>query len=275
MTLGQRLKQARLEAGLSQRQLCGDTITRNMLSQIENGAARPSMDTLAYLAAQLGKSVSFFLEEDAVLSPNQAVMEAARQALQWEDYGPGLDALAGYRGPDPVFDWEKGLLEAVLAMNLAQKMLEADRRPYAVTLLDRAEQAGQQTPYFGPEHRRRWALLLAKAQPEGLGQILAALPPMDEELLLRSRAALSQGAAAEAAALLEAAADKGDPHWNLLRGAAAFALGQHEEAAKHLHQAEEAFPEQAVPLLEGCYQALEDYKMAYVYACKQKSKNPG
>ena len=38
MTIGQRLKQARLEAGLSQRQLCGDTITRNMLSLIENGA---------------------------------------------------------------------------------------------------------------------------------------------------------------------------------------------------------------------------------------------
>lgn len=34
MELGQRLKQARLEAGMSQRQLCGDVITRNMLSQI-------------------------------------------------------------------------------------------------------------------------------------------------------------------------------------------------------------------------------------------------
>ena len=34
--LGQRLKEARIEAGLSQRQLCGDTITRNMLSQIES-----------------------------------------------------------------------------------------------------------------------------------------------------------------------------------------------------------------------------------------------
>ena len=46
MDLGRRLKQARLDAGLSQRQLCGTEITRNMLSQIENGNARPSMDTL-------------------------------------------------------------------------------------------------------------------------------------------------------------------------------------------------------------------------------------
>ena len=65
MELGQLLKQARLEAGLSQRQLCGDEITRNMLSQIENGSAKPSMETLRYFATQLGKPISFFLEEEA------------------------------------------------------------------------------------------------------------------------------------------------------------------------------------------------------------------
>ena len=52
MELGEKIKQARLEAGLSQRQLCGDTVTRNMLSQIENGSARPSMDTLRFFAAR-------------------------------------------------------------------------------------------------------------------------------------------------------------------------------------------------------------------------------
>ncbi len=275
MTLGQRLKQARLEAGLSQRQLCGDTITRNMLSQIENGAARPSMDTLACLASRLGKSVSFFLEEDAVLSPNQGVLEKARRALESGDYGPGLDALAAYRGPDPVFDWEAGLLEAVLAMHLAAQMLEANRRPYAIALLERARQAGLRTPYYGPEHRRQNALLTAKAQPERLAQIVMALPPWDEEVLLRSQAALLDSDAAQAAALLEAATDKESPLWNLCRGEAAFALGEPRQAALYLHRAEEIFPEQAVPMLERCYQALEDYKMAYFYACKQKSKNPG
>ena len=54
MELGEKLKQARLDAGLSQRQLCGEEITRNMLSLIENGAAKPSMKTMQYLAARLG-----------------------------------------------------------------------------------------------------------------------------------------------------------------------------------------------------------------------------
>ena len=61
MEMGELLRQARLEAGLTQRELCGERITRNMLSQIENGAARPSMATLQYLADALGKPVSYFL----------------------------------------------------------------------------------------------------------------------------------------------------------------------------------------------------------------------
>ena len=62
MSLGERLRQARLEAGLSQRQLCGERITRNMLSQLESGAASPSVATLSYLAARLGKPVGYFLD---------------------------------------------------------------------------------------------------------------------------------------------------------------------------------------------------------------------
>ena len=81
MTLGEKIRAARLEAGLSQRQLCDGSITRNMLSQIENGAARPSMATLQLLSQRLGKTVSYFLDEQAVVSPNLSCMAAARQAL--------------------------------------------------------------------------------------------------------------------------------------------------------------------------------------------------
>ena len=79
MTLGEKIKQARLEAGLSQRQLCGETVTRNMLSQIENGAARPSMATLSYFAARLGKPVSYFLDEAAFELPSLSRLEQGRQ----------------------------------------------------------------------------------------------------------------------------------------------------------------------------------------------------
>lgn len=65
MELGEKIRKARLDAGLSQRQLCGDAITRNMLSLIENGTAKPSMKTLNFLAEQLGKPIHFFLEDPA------------------------------------------------------------------------------------------------------------------------------------------------------------------------------------------------------------------
>ena len=81
MSLGHRIRAARIEAGLSQRALCGDRITRNMLSQIENGIAKPSVKTLEYLAEQLGRPVSYFLEEQAVFFPNQQPMAEARTAL--------------------------------------------------------------------------------------------------------------------------------------------------------------------------------------------------
>ena len=45
MTLGQKLRQTRLSKGLSQSQVAGDCVTRNMLSQIENDLAAPSMSS--------------------------------------------------------------------------------------------------------------------------------------------------------------------------------------------------------------------------------------
>ena len=119
MHLGEKIRQARLEAGLSQRQLCGETITRNMLSQIENGSANPSMATLRFLAEGLGKSVSFFLQEEAVLSPNPALMQQARQAYAAKKYGDVLQLEQTYQGPDPLFDEEWHYLCALSALALA------------------------------------------------------------------------------------------------------------------------------------------------------------
>ena len=111
MDLAEKLKAARLEAGLSQRQLCGDTITRNMLSQIENGAARPSMATLQYLAQRLGKPVSYFLEEQAVVSPNLENITQARNAYGQQDYAQVLAMLEAFKEPDEAFGEEKKLLQ--------------------------------------------------------------------------------------------------------------------------------------------------------------------
>ena len=137
MTLGEKLKQARLAAGLSQRQLCGDAITRNMLSQIENGSARPSMDTLSYLAGKLGKPISFFLEEAEERLPNLGVILAARKA--WVKGAPDgvLAALERYQKPDVAFDGEYSLLWNLATLKKAEQALREDRKVYAGALLER------------------------------------------------------------------------------------------------------------------------------------------
>lgn len=268
MELGEKLRTARLEAGLSQRQLCGDTITRNMLSQIEHGAARPSMDTLRSLAERLGKSVSYFLEEQAVTSPNQEVMASARKAYLAAEYENTAEHLARYKSPDPVFDWEYHLLHALCLMGLAQRAAEDDRRPYAEELLHQAAQAGSLTPYYTPALERERLLLLAAVSPAPA--VEAALAPDDRELLLRAEAALARNDPAQCAAYLDAAQDRDAPRWHLLRGEAAFTQKDYAIAAEHLHKAEDIYPTETAPRLEACYRELGDFKLAYEYACKQR-----
>lgn len=195
MELGPQLKQARLEAGLSQRQLCGDVITRNMLSQIENGSAQPSMDTLRCLAARLGKPVSFFLEEETV-SPNQARIRTAREAFAQGHWQEALTLLEQWQEPDAVFDPERYLLEALCCLRLGQG---------AEALLTRAAASGAQTPYYTPELERHRLLLLAEVCPDRQSEVAAALPDDPRELLLRGAAALEAGHYALARKWLELA----------------------------------------------------------------------
>ena len=262
MELGHRLKQARLEAGLSQRQLCGEEITRNMLSQIENGTARPSMDTLRYFARQLGKPLSWFLEEETA-SPNQTLMAKARQAYSRKEPEAVLQLLKDYV-PDGTFDAEQGLLRLLCLLDMAEDALEQGKEPYAVSLLAQAQQVD--TCYRLPVLARRQILLQAQAQPETAAQLLKNLPADDTELLLRGEEAQQRHSWQESAALLEAAQDKSRKKWLLLRGKACMGCGEYERALALLQQVQPAPYE----LLEQCCVELGDYKMAYQYAKGQK-----
>lgn len=265
MTLGQRIRQARLEAGLSQRQLAGDTVTRNMLSQIEHDTAHPSMDTLRAFADRLGKSISFFLDENAVTSPNQDIMARARTLYSEGSPADAVNQLSEYRKPDPTFDREKDLLLKLCLLDMAEAAVAEGRLPYAAQLLDQADFS---TDYCAAETERRRLLLLAQARPDLVSAAAEALPDLDRELLVRAAACTDPN---RAAAILDAAANHADPEWNLLRGEIWFSQGNFSEAAAAFRIAEPRFPRQTVPRLEQCYRELEDFKQAYLYACKQKS----
>ena len=121
MTLGEKIRTARLEAGLSQRQLCGEEITRNMLSLIENGSAMPSMKTLGYLAGRLDKPLGWFLDETAE--------EEASLGKAWELLNRAEEAIAAGRdryGRELLEKAEAGVPEV-----LRRKLLLLGRLPDA------------------------------------------------------------------------------------------------------------------------------------------------
>lgn len=62
MNLGEKLKQLRSLRGITQKELAGDFLTRNMLSQIERGVAFPSYATIALLSEKLRIDPSYFFE---------------------------------------------------------------------------------------------------------------------------------------------------------------------------------------------------------------------
>lgn len=243
MELGQRIRQARLEQGLSQKALCGDRISRNMLSLIENGAARPSMDTLEYLAQRLGKPMSFFLEDDP--------LEPARQCYVRKDYARGLTLLEGQIQP------EATLLRCLCALALAEQAMEEGKFPLAQQLLSQAEQAS----IYDSLILRQRELLRAQITGKAL-----QLPTDDRELLLRARDAMADPQ--RAGQYLDAAQSRDTPDWNLLRGQVHMAQSRFAEAKQCLLLAESAYPHQTAPLLEACFAALGDFRQAYYYSKK-------
>ena len=158
MELGEKIRQARLDAGLSQRQLCGDVITRNMLSQIESGKAKPSMATLQYLAGQLGRPVGYFLDEEVARSSNIDIMAEARQAYAAGNHAAVLFKLEQYQQPDELFDQEYFYLSALAALALGEEKLEQGDALAAVPLL---EQIHRSSIYYRDDMERlRRQLLL-------------------------------------------------------------------------------------------------------------------
>lgn len=65
--LGKKIKELRQQKKMTQAELAGDTITRNMLSQIENGVAQPSVTTMMELAEKLGVPTEYFFSESTDL----------------------------------------------------------------------------------------------------------------------------------------------------------------------------------------------------------------
>lgn len=65
MNIGEKIRSLRVAKLMTQSELAGNQITRNMLSSIENGNAQPSLSTILYIAERLNVPAGFLLAEES------------------------------------------------------------------------------------------------------------------------------------------------------------------------------------------------------------------
>jgi len=87
LRLGERLRQLRVAAGMTQTELAGDRFSKEYVSQIERGKTRPTAETVQWLAERLGVDAGFLANGvsadergrvDAALARAHALVEARR-----------------------------------------------------------------------------------------------------------------------------------------------------------------------------------------------------
>src|SRR3954469_502903 len=83
--LGERLRQLRVSAGLTQSDLAGERFSKEYVSQIERGKTRPTRETIEWLAIRLGVDAGFLANGvsadergrvDAAISRAEALTES-------------------------------------------------------------------------------------------------------------------------------------------------------------------------------------------------------
>jgi len=145
--LGERVRSARRERGMSQAQLAGEELTKGFISQVESNLVRPSVRSLQIIAARLGKSLDYFLGDvplatEKRLAFHRLAAEAAAERHDWQvvrdEVGAGLECVPPKR--------ERAALLRLLAqadLAAAQREPAFDRINEALSLLDTTTDAAE------------------------------------------------------------------------------------------------------------------------------------
>jgi tetratricopeptide (TPR) repeat protein len=123
--IGQRLREARQRAGLTQQQLAADRYTKAYVSALETGIARPSMVALASLSERLGLPASHFIDEaHPVWTRLEVDMRLA--AGDWQEAADGYRNLLADTSDDAIrADLLRGLAEASARMDQGKEAIAA------------------------------------------------------------------------------------------------------------------------------------------------------
>src|SRR3990170_2235723 len=123
--IGQRIREARHRAGLTQQQLAGERYTKAYVSALETGIARPSMVALNFLSERLNLPASHFIDEG---HPAWTRLEVDMQlaAGEWQSAADGYRALLEDVNDDGSrADLLRGLAEALARLDQGKETIAA------------------------------------------------------------------------------------------------------------------------------------------------------
>ncbi|MDE7121005.1 MAG: helix-turn-helix domain-containing protein [Oscillospiraceae bacterium] len=123
--LGRRLKTARLAKKMTQSDVAGTFITRNMLSLIESGSATPSMKTLEYLSNVLEIPMEKLISESGSFEQSSELQQFqdAKKLLSEKKYREFLDLAR----PEGIFADELHALCSIAHLELAKAFSESGK----------------------------------------------------------------------------------------------------------------------------------------------------
>ena len=188
LRLGERLRQLRVAAGLTQSDLAGDRFSKEYVSQIERGKTRPTDGTIAWLADRLGVDAGFLAsgvatDERARLEGALTRAEALYEAQEDEDAVAAFEPLPGAARATGMPELQ---VRALVGTGLA-KMRVGDHRA-ALELLNEAR-AISETESFSDVERADVLLRLGGCRVQ-LNSIQTALGLLNEALGLAERSGL-------------------------------------------------------------------------------------
>lgn len=282
MTLGEKIRQVRLERGLTQKQLAGNRITRNQLSQIENDLTQPSMRTLEYLAAGLGVDAGWLMTQEDGDAAQKRLTEA-RELFREGRYAECMERTGTLTGEEAL------LMRSICAYRLAEQALNDERFSEASAYAEQALECNARCLYTNPSLQIAAARVSARCASAEKKEAQAAFEAY-HQIFLRQQASVQyhltmarynleqehiQAAEREIWSIADLP-EESRAEYLILRGRIAAKKEQYENAILYLQQAQEAeglprlLKRELLLALERCYSETQQYKQAYECAAAQR-----
>lgn len=185
LKLGERLRQLRVAAGMTQTDLAGERFSKEYVSQIERGKTRPTRETIDWLAVRLGVDAGFLANGvsadergrvDAALARAEALLEGRRNAEAIDEFANLRAAVLATGLPE--------LEVRTLAGEATARMREGQVRE-SLELLERARHLTEGTEFSDLE--RADVLFRLGAARYKLSSVQTAINLFDEALKLAER----------------------------------------------------------------------------------------